>query len=192
MKPVFFPSPAAFWRWLARNHGRARELWVGYHRRETGVPSMTWPESVDEALCFGWIDGVRRSLDERRYVIRFTPRRERSRWSAVNLARMKVLEKAGRVHPAGRAAWADRDVANSGYSIRNRTEDIPPALLRKLKAERAAWNWFRTAPPHYRRSVANWLSSAKREDTRLRRLAKLIEFSSRGLRIPPFTPGARR
>jgi uncharacterized protein YdeI (YjbR/CyaY-like superfamily) len=165
---------------------------VGYHKKATGRPSVTWPESVDEALCFGWIDGVRRSLDERRYAIRFTPRRKRSRWSAVNLARMKLLEKAGRVRPAGRAAWADRDVARSGYSIRNRTEDIPPALLRRLKAARAAWSWFRTAPPSYRRAVAFWLSTARREDTRERRLAILIEHSAKGRRIPPFTPAQRR
>ena len=188
----FFEDAGAWRAWLEEHHAEEREVWVGYHKRATGRPSITWPESVDQALCFGWIDGVRKSLDADRYTIRFTPRKPRSVWSKVNVERARELIDGGLMHPAGRAAFDARDEARSGvYSFEQRQD---PRLTAEqeatLRADAAAWEWFTRAAPSYRRAATWWVISAKREDTRVRRLGQLIEASRQGRTIPPLTrPG---
>jgi len=183
--PTYFPTPTAFRRWLARHHARETELWVGFHKKGTGVPSMTWPESVDEALCFGWIDGVRKSVDAERYVIRFTPRRPGSIWSNVNIAKVATLTAAGRMQPAGLAAFEARSAAKSGVYAFERTEEarLERAEAAAFRREQAAWRFFEAQPPGYRRTALHWVTSAKLAATRARRLATLIEDSAAGRRI---------
>jgi len=183
--PLFFATAAAFRRWLAENHDRADELWVGFYKVGTGRPSITWPEAVDEALCFGWIDGIRKKVDEESYTNRFTPRRPGSRWSAKNVRRMEELIAEGRVEPAGMAAY-DRRTGTYSYSYEQRYEArFSPELEERLHAEPSAWKHFRSQPPGYRQTVTFWVMSAKREETRQRRMAVLIESSAAGRRIPP-------
>ncbi len=186
MSPRFFASPAEFRAWLETHHLSAGELWVGFHKKATGRPTLTWPESVAEALCFGWIDGVRKSLDAESYVIRFTPRKPDSAWSAVNLAKMEELVAAGRVAPAGRAAWQRRRAKRSAiYSYEQRHEAVlDPALERRFRAAKRARAFFESQPPGYRQLATYWVASAKREETRARRLAQLIECSAAGERLP--------
>jgi uncharacterized protein YdeI (YjbR/CyaY-like superfamily) len=180
----FFATPAAFRNWLEKNHARAPELWVGFHKRATGKPSITWPESVDEALCFGWIDGVRQSIDEARYRIRFTPRRAGSFWSAVNLRRIAVLRKAGRMTEAGLRAFARRDERRTKrYSYERAAAKLAPPEQRLFKAQPAAWEFFRSRPPSYQRVATWYVVSAKKDDTRRRRLESLIAASASGRRI---------
>jgi uncharacterized protein YdeI (YjbR/CyaY-like superfamily) len=181
----YFASPEAWRRWLERHHASRAELWVGFHRRETGRPSLTWPQSVDEALCFGWIDGVRQRVDDTRYRIRFTPRRERSYWSAVNLKRMQELVAAGRVTPAGMRAYEARDESRAeAYSFEQRhSVAFAPEDEARFRREAKAWSFFESCPPYYRRTTTFWVVSAKREETRQKRLATLIEDSAAGRRI---------
>jgi len=189
MKPVYFSSPDAFRAWLRAHHASAVELWVGFHKMSTGMPSLTWPESVDEALCFGWIDGVRRSVDESRYAIRFTPRKPKSNWSAVNLRRMEELIAAGRAAPAGLAAYARRDEERSrACSYERRTASLDARMTARFRAQRRAWEFFERQPPGYRRLTIHWVTSAKREETRQRRLARLIACSAAGERLPQLRP----
>jgi uncharacterized protein YdeI (YjbR/CyaY-like superfamily) len=192
--PRFFKSPAAFRAWLARHHASARELLVGFHKRHTGTPSLTWPESVDEALCFGWIDGVRRRLDAERYTIRFTPRKTGSTWSAVNLRRMRVLLRDGRLRPAGLKVFQERDRKKAGrYSYEQRRRiKLPPRLAKLVRAVPEAWAHYRKQAPWYQRTAAFWVVSAKQEGTRLKRLAHLIACSARGRSIAPLTSGLTR
>ncbi len=189
--PRYFRTPAAFRRWLARHHASAAELWVGYYKKGTGTPSITWPESVDEALCFGWIDGIRKSVDEDRYVIRFTPRRPASHWSAVNLRRVRALIAEGRMTPAGLAAF-DRRRAEAPYSYQQRPRALPAAYRAALQARAGAWEFFRAQPPGYRRTATAWVMSARREETRRRRLETLVRHSAKGERIPPLQRPARK
>jgi uncharacterized protein YdeI (YjbR/CyaY-like superfamily) len=193
-KPRFFATPALFRRWLAAHHETAAELVVGFHKKATGRPSLTWPESVDEALCFGWIDGVRRSLGDRAYTIRFTPRRARSIWSAVNVARVAALTMAGRMTPAGLRAFAARTPERTGvYSFeRARAAVLAPREEALLRASPGAAAFFDARPPWYRRTAIHWVVSAKREDTRRRRLDRLIDDSAAGRTIPPLTRPARK
>lgn len=189
MTPVFFESPTAFRAWLSKNHASRTELWVGFHRKSTGRPSITWPESVDEALCFGWIDGLRKSYDEQSYVIRFTPRRSGSIWSTRNVTRIEALIEEGRVAAPGLAAWRNRDVEKTGvYSFERETAELGAARERELRKNRKAWTFFQSQPPGYRKQCAWWIISAKREATRSRRLAILVECSEAGERIPPLRP----
>jgi uncharacterized protein YdeI (YjbR/CyaY-like superfamily) len=184
MRPRFFRSPLEFRAWLDRHHATAQELLVGFHKKGTGVPSMTWPESVDEALCVGWIDGVRHRLDERRYTIRFTPRRPASIWSVVNTRRMAVLTREGRMRPAGLEAFRGRDPNRTAlYSFERDPAVMPATLLREFRANRRAWAYFEAAPPSYKRVATHWVVSAKKDETRLRRLATLIGCSARGERL---------
>lgn len=181
---LFFDSPAAFRRWLEHHHATAKVLWVGYHRKETGRPSLTWPESVDEALCFGWIDGVRHSVDAVRYKARFTPRRPGSVWSAVNLRRAEALIAEGRMTAAGLAAYeARRSDRTKRYSFEQEGAGLAPAHERILKRNRRAWTFWSSQPPGYRKTASWWVESAKREETRLRRLDQLLADSEAGLRI---------
>jgi len=181
VQPRFFETPARFRAFLQSHHGSSRELLVGFYKKGSGKPSLTWPESVDEALCVGWIDGVRRSLDEESYVIRFTPRRAKSIWSSVNVARMRSLLRAGRVQPAGRKAFEERDRDKSGvYAYEQRkTARFHRALEKQFRADAGAWRFFEAQPPWYRRTVTWWVTSAKKEETRKRRLGILIDCSSR-------------
>ena len=186
MKATFFAKPADFRKWLEKNHDKVPELLVGFYKKGSGKPSMTWPESVDEALCFGWIDGVRRRIDDERYSIRFTPRRPRSIWSNVNTRRVAELTKQGRMHPAGIEAFKARDAKRSGiYSFeqRERNQKLDAAHEAKLRANRKAWTFFQAQPPGYRRLASLWVMSAKKEETQLRRLAVLIADSAAGRRI---------
>jgi uncharacterized protein YdeI (YjbR/CyaY-like superfamily) len=186
MEATYFASPEAFRRWLERHHASATELWVGFHKRATGRPSMTWPESVDEALCFGWIDGIRKRVDDDRYVIRFTPRRSRSIWSLVNLRRVKALIEAGRMCPAGLAAYEARDPKRSGlYSFERAAAQFSPSQEKRLRANARAWAFFESRPPWYRRVATHWVTSAKQEATRERRLEALIRDSAAGLQVGP-------
>ena len=187
MNPTFFETPAAFRRWLERHHASENELFVGYHKKATGRPSITWPESVDEALCFGWIDGVRRSIDADSYCIRFTPRRKDSTWSEVNTRRAHELIDAGRMHPAGLRAFERRDPEKTGaYSFEQRAEArLDPEAEGLFRADEAAWRFFEAQPPGYRRTAVFWFVIAKREATRQRRLQTLIEDSAAGRRIGP-------
>jgi uncharacterized protein YdeI (YjbR/CyaY-like superfamily) len=185
VEPVFFAAPSEFRSWLEENHERASELLVGFHKRSTGKPSMTWPESVDEALCFGWIDGLRRSLGPDGYTIRFTPRKPRSTWSAVNIARARELIAEGRMRPAGlRAFEARRDERSAIYAYEQRQDaKLAPEDERELRADDRAWEFFRAQPPSYRKTAIWWVVSAKRDETRRKRLRTLIEDSANGVRI---------
>jgi uncharacterized protein YdeI (YjbR/CyaY-like superfamily) len=182
--PRFFPTPADFRRWLAKHHDSRDVLWVGFYKKATGRPSITWPESVDEALCFGWIDGIRKSVDEEAYKIRFTPRRSRSHWSRVNLERVPALIAEGRMQPAGMAAYEARDLESSGrYSYERERARLSAEQERELRRDAKAWAFWKAQPPGYKKQATMWVVSAKREETQARRLASLIHDSAAGLRI---------
>jgi uncharacterized protein YdeI (YjbR/CyaY-like superfamily) len=186
--PRFFGTAAAWRRWLEEHYDSAAELWVGFHRKGSARASITWPEAVDQALCFGWIDGVRRRLDESSYAIRFTPRRPGSVWSAVNLAKVEALARRGLMRPAGVAAHARRTEARSRiYSYEQREAALPEAYAGRFRRHRAAWRFFEAQPAWYRRAATWWVISAKREETRERRLATLIEDSAAGRTIRQLT-----
>ena len=182
MTPKFFATPAAFRKWLEKNHAKEQELLVGFYKKGSGKPSIDWPQSVDEALCFGWIDGIRRTIDEESYSIRFTPRKKGSNWSAVNVRKVAELIQAGKMAPAGMAAWeARKEDKTAIYSYENRKElKLDPALERQLKANKAAWEYFQSRPAGYRHLATFYVMSAKREETRQRRLEKLIADSAAG------------
>jgi len=187
-KAVFFETPADLRAWLEANHTTATELWVGMYRRGTGRPSLTWPEVVDEVLCFGWIDGIRKGIDAERFANRITPRRRQSNWSAVNVRRVAELAAAGRMTPAGARAFEARDPDRQGYSYEAESSGLSDAFDALFRANEAAWQWFSEQAPFYRRTAVHWVMSAKREETRLRRLAALIEDSAAGRRVAPFGP----
>ena len=192
MKPQFFATPAELRAWLTAHHAAEKELLVGFRKKASGKPSITWPESVDEALCFGWIDGVRRNIDEQTYSIRFTPRKPTSIWSAINVKKVAQLKKFGKMRPAGLRAFALRTAERTGvYSFeRNRTAQLEPAQERALYANRKAAAFFDAQAPWYRRTAIHWVISAKREETRERRLKQLITDSAAGRTIGPLTrPG---
>jgi uncharacterized protein YdeI (YjbR/CyaY-like superfamily) len=179
-----FATADEFREWLTANHDAATELWVGYYKKGVPKTSMSYRESVDLGLCFGWIDGLTRRIDDEVYAIRFTPRTRRSTWSAVNVARMGELMAAGRAHPAGIRAFEARTEDNTGiYSYENRPADLPDAYLAQLKANEAAWTWWQAQRPGYRRLATWWVVSAKQEPTRDRRLATLIEDCAAGRMI---------
>jgi len=185
-KPRFFATQAAWRKWLAENHEKSVELWVGFRKVTSGKPSITWPQSVDEALCFGWIDGKRRRIDAESYTIRFSPRKPGSKWSRVNLKRHAELDAAGLVHVAGRAARALwDDVKHADYSYETSRTDLDGPALAKLRANAGAWRFWQAQVPSYRKMIANWLASPKREATRAARLATLIDCCARGKAIPP-------
>ena len=184
MNPRFFKTPSAFQKWLAANYGKSKELWVGFYKKNSGKPSITWPESVDEALCFGWIDGIRKNIDAESYKIRFTPRKPSSVWSAVNMRNVERLIKEKRMQPAGLKAFAARKEYRSGiYSYEQRSPELVEPYLGKLKRNKAAWKFFQAQPPGYRKVMNWWIVSAKQEATRLKRLEKLIEASEKGQRV---------
>ncbi len=182
--PHFFPTPEDFRAWLAAHHSSAAHLWVGYYRKATKRPSVTWAETVDEALCYGWIDGIRKSRDAESYVIRFTPRKPKSVWSQRNTELVERLRAEGRMKPEGLAAYAFKDVhADSGYATATFDGTLPDAMRAQFEQSPEAWAFYQAQPPGYRKQSAHWVTSAKREATRARRLATLIEDSAGGLRI---------
>ena len=184
MKPRFFATPEKFRAWLAKHHHRAPELLVGFYKKDTGKPSIDWPQSVDEALCFGWIDGVRRSLGEESYCIRFTPRRPGSIWSSINIKRVAVLTREGRMQPAGLAAFARRSKDRSVvYAYEQRAKaKLTPAEIRVFKAQPAAWKFFEAMAPSYRHKSLYWITSARKPETRKSRLERVIAMSARKLK----------
>jgi uncharacterized protein YdeI (YjbR/CyaY-like superfamily) len=185
--PIFFASGAEFRAWLEQHHAAETELLVGYFKRGTGRPSMTWQESVDEALCFGWIDGVRRGIDADSYSIRFTPRQKRSTWSLANIKRVGELDAEGRMTPAGLAAFEARTGDRSGiYSHEQRhAPEFDAEQRARFEASPDAWAWFQAAAPSYRRQATHWVTSAKKPETRERRLATLIADSAAGRKVGP-------
>jgi len=189
MKPHFFPSPAAWRAWLEEHHAKSQELWVGLYKRDSGRPSITWSEAVDGALCFGWIDGVRQSVDAISYKIRFTPRKPRSIWSAINVKRATELSTMGLMHPAGLTAFQKRDGKRSEiYSYEQRkTAKLPAAYEKEFRAQKTGWKFFQAQAPWYQRTSTWWVISAKKEETKLKRLASLIEHSEQQRTIPPLT-----
>jgi uncharacterized protein YdeI (YjbR/CyaY-like superfamily) len=184
LKPIFFSSPAEFRKWLTANHTKATELLVGFHKVGSGKPSLTWPQAVDEALCYGWIDSVGKSLGAHSYTIRFTPRRPRSFWSNKNIASATRLTKAGRMRAAGRKAFAARTDERSGAYSFEKEEIVFDALLAKrFRASRAAWDFFGAQPPGYQKTMRHWVMSAKHEETRIKRLSRIIEMSAKKQRV---------
>jgi uncharacterized protein YdeI (YjbR/CyaY-like superfamily) len=193
MKPLYFASPGKFRAWLEEHHQNMQELWVGFHKMGSGKPSITWPEAVDQALCFGWIDGIRKSVDESSYTIRFTPRKPGSTWSAINIKRVQALTKSGHMQPAGLKAFQHLKSEKSAiYSYEQRkAAELESAHEKQFRANRKAWDFFQAQPPWYRRTAAWWIISAKKEETRLKRLQKLINDSAQGHTIPPLTRPAK-
>jgi uncharacterized protein YdeI (YjbR/CyaY-like superfamily) len=188
-KPKFFTTPDDWRAWLEENHASKEELWVGFYKRDSGRVSITWPEAVDGALCFGWIDGVRYSIDEISYKIRFTPRKPRSIWSAVNIKRAKELSGLGLMHSAGLAAFEKRDDDRSGiYAYEQRkAASLPAEFEKQFRQQAAAWKFFQEQAPWYRRTCSYWVISAKKEETKAKRLALLIECCAAGKTIPQLT-----
>lgn len=193
--PRFFATPAAFRRWLLQHHETAAELWVGMYKLSTGKQSITWKEAVDEALCFGWIDGIRKSIDAESYTNRFTPRRRGSNWSTVNIRRVHELIAEGRMQPSGLRAFEARTAARSGvYSFEQDREDakLPPALEKQFKSDKKAWQFFQSQPAGYQRTATWWVISAKLDATRERRMSTLIADSAAGLRLAQLRPAPRK
>ncbi|MBZ0288379.1 MAG: YdeI/OmpD-associated family protein [Anaerolineae bacterium] len=196
-KPTFFPTPADWRAWLAENHDKESELLVGFYKKDSGKPSITWPESVDQALCFGWIDGIRKSIDEESYTIRFTPRKPRSNWSGVNIKRFGELAEQGLVHLAGQAAFDKRkDETSNVYSYEQRDKiKLAEDYVKQLEGNPKAHEFFQAQAASYQKAVRHWIMSAKRPETQLKRLQTLIEDSANGRRIPQFvspTPGWKK
>jgi uncharacterized protein YdeI (YjbR/CyaY-like superfamily) len=185
MEPVFFATQNDFRQWLDKHYKAETELLVGYYKVGSGKASMTWPESVDQALCYGWIDGVRRTIDGEAYCIRFTPRRQGSIWSAVNIAKVDKLTKAGLMKPEGLAAFEKRTAAKSGiYAFEQQeTAELPEELLRVFKADKPAYIFFEAQPPGYKKQMLHRIVTAKQEKTKLQRLEKLIEASGQNKRL---------
>jgi uncharacterized protein YdeI (YjbR/CyaY-like superfamily) len=190
MEPTFFATPGELRAWLEEHHATETELVVGFYRKGSGRPSITWPQSVDQALCFGWIDGVRRGIDDESYSIRFTPRKPRSTWSAINVKRAAELTEQGLMYPAGLAAFDRRSDDNTAiYSYeQRRTAKLEPAMEQRFKEDERAWAWFQDQPPSYRRTATHWVVSAKKPETRERRLQQLIADSKAGRRIALLAP----
>lgn len=185
MKPKFFSNQIKFRTWLEQNHNKKDELLVGYYKKSSGNPSITWNESVDEALCFGWIDGIRKSLDEESYTIRFTPRRNNSRWSTKNINRVEELISLKLMRPAGLAAYKKRKEENSHtYSFEQRSVKLDAEYENVIRQNKKAWKYFQSQTPSYKRPVIHWIMSAKQEQTRLKRLETLIKCSEAGEVIP--------
>ncbi len=180
----FFSSQSLFRQWLAKNHARSTELWVGFHKKKSGKKSISYAEALDEALCFGWIDGVRKSIDEASYTIRFTPRKAKSVWSRVNTLRAEELSKLGRMKPSGHEAFALRDPQRSGiYSFETPALKLAEIYETKFRLKKRAWEFFQNQPPGYRKLATFWVMSAKRDETRLRRLKQLISESADARRL---------
>jgi uncharacterized protein YdeI (YjbR/CyaY-like superfamily) len=184
---MFFPTPASLRAWFKKHHKTAAELWVGYYRKDSGKPTITWSESVDEALCFGWIDGIRKKISDEAYANRFTPRRPDSNWSAINIAKVEVLTTQKRMQAAGLAAFAKRTEAKSRVYTYDRkaTGAFEKPLEKLFRANPDAWQFFQGQAPYYRRLMSGWVNGAKQPETRRRRLDKLIAACQSGRRLMP-------
>lgn len=183
----YFDNADEFRDWLAEHHANESELLVGFYKRGSHPEAMTWPQSVDEALCYGWIDGVRKRVDDERYTIRFTPRKKKSIWSAINLRRVLELKKEGRMQPAGLRVYEARDEAKANrYSFEQGEVELGAGREAVFRKNKRAWDYFASQAPSYRRAAIWWVISAKQEATQERRLAKLIEHSAAGERVPQF------
>jgi uncharacterized protein YdeI (YjbR/CyaY-like superfamily) len=192
MKPVHFATAADFRAWLESHHAAAKELLVAFHKKDSGRGGLTYPEALDEALCFGWIDGVRRRLDDERYTIRFTPRKPGSIWSNINVRHAERLIACKRMQPAGRAAFAARDAKKTGiYSFENRVKKLPPAFEQQFRANPKAWTFFRSQAPSYQRTAIFVTLQPKQAATRQRWLERLIADSAAGRRLARLTPSRR-
>jgi uncharacterized protein YdeI (YjbR/CyaY-like superfamily) len=184
MTPIFFSNQSEFRKWLAKNYKKETELLVGYYKVDTGKPSMTWSQSVDQALCYGWIDGVRKSLDDESYCIRFTPRKQTSNWSAINIKKVEELVKQGLLQPAGLEAFNFRKEEKSNiYSFENTGKKLSDSLKKKFKANNVAWDFFAKQAHSYQKTMMHWIMSAKRDGTKLSRLEKVITESEKQKRI---------
>ena len=180
-----YKTPTALRKWFEKNHDKRDELWIGFYKKSSGKGGVTYKEAVDLALCYGWIDGIRKSVDAESYTIRFTPRRARSIWSDVNIKRVKELMKTGVIHEAGMAAYERRREDRSGvYSFERKRRGLSDEYVRKIKANKKAWAYYSSRPPGYRRTSGHWVMAAKKEETRERRLGILIECSAKGERVP--------
>jgi uncharacterized protein YdeI (YjbR/CyaY-like superfamily) len=184
MTPIFFADQTGFRKWLMKNHKKETELLVGFYKKESGKANMSWSQSVDEALCFGWIDGVRRSIDKESYCIRFTPRRPSSTWSTVNINKVEVLMKQGLMQQAGIEIYNSRKVEKSGVaSYENETKQLDKNLLIRFKENIIAWEFFNIQAPSYQKTIVHWIMTAKQEKTKLERLKKIINESEKQKRI---------
>ena len=188
----FFRSPSGFRRWLEKNHDKSQELWIGFYRKDSGKGGMTYHEALDEALCFGWIDGIRKKIDEYSFTNRFTPRKRNSIWSNVNVAHIERLKREGRMMPPGIAAFNAKDETRAGvYSFERERAELEPQMKKRFRENAKAWKYFEAQPPYYRRIAAWWIISAKRDETREKRLAELIRVSSKEMRLAPFATTAQ-
>ncbi len=193
MKPVFFPDGISFRKWLEKNHSKEKELIVGYYKVNTGKKSITWSESVDEALCFGWIDGIRRKHDDDSYTIRFTPRNPKSNWSLININKVKELTKIGLMRPAGLKAFEHFSKrAKEYYSYEREALELSADFGKMFRKNKKAWKWFSEMPPSYRKICIKWVMTAKQEPTRLKRLNELISDSGAGMKIKPMRLGGNK
>ncbi|MBW7933969.1 MAG: YdeI/OmpD-associated family protein [Gemmatimonadaceae bacterium] len=193
MTPRFFRTLQALHSWFAKHHASSRELWIGYYKKASGKGGVVYQEALDEALCWGWIDGQIKSIDEDTYMQRWTPRKPTSNWSNVNVKKVQALIAAGRMQPAGIAAFERRTPERTGiYSFEKAPPEFSPAFLKRFKAEPKAWAFFEAQPPGYRRTVTAYVMTAKREETRERRLAHVISHSARQRRIPEYAPAPRQ
>ena len=193
MKAKFFSSPGQFRQWLEQNHDRETELLVGFHKKSSGKKSITYPEALDEALCFGWIDGVRRNMDETSYSIRFTPRQPRSIWSLVNVNHVERLKKERRMHAAGLAAYDRRDPERTGiYAFENEPRQLSPAYEKIFRQNKKAWKFFEQMAPSLKRTSIYWIMSAKKEETQIRRLKHVIENSEKGVKSGVLEPKSKQ
>jgi uncharacterized protein YdeI (YjbR/CyaY-like superfamily) len=188
-KVRFFTSVGALRTWFLEHHAIETELWIGYPKKGVDHPGISYPEVVDEALCFGWVDGLVRSLGPETYANRYTPRKTKSPWSQINIAKVTELKRSGRMHASGLAAFEGRDRSRAGYSFEERPSALDAALEQQFRRERAAWAFFSAQPPGYRRTAIFWVESAKREATRRRRLDALVAASKSGLRLDQLSPG---
>ncbi len=192
MKIIIFETAADFRQWLSKNHDKATELWLGMYNQRSRQTSINYKEALDEALCFGWIDGVRKSINETTYKQRFTPRKKTSRWSKVNIKRAAELCALGRMMPCGLAAFERRSQAPAGYSFEERPEGLDPSSEKEFRKHKQAWQFFQAQAPWYRRSASWWVISAKKDETKMRRLATLIQDSENERRLGMLTPKSKR
>ena len=188
----FFGTAGELRRWLEKNYSKSEELWIGFYKKDSGKGGITYAQALDEALCYGWIDGIRKKLDEDSFTTRFTPRKPKSIWSNVNIGHVARLTKEGRMQPPGIAAYEKKNDARSGiYAFEREIAELEPQMLKQFKRERVAWKYFDAQPPYYRRLASWWVISAKRDETRMKRLEQLIELSAREERLPQFIPAKR-
>jgi uncharacterized protein YdeI (YjbR/CyaY-like superfamily) len=189
----FFKSGSDFRRWLHEHHDNATEIWIGFYRKDSGKGGITYKEALDEALCYGWIDGIRKKLDDDSFTNRFTPRKKNSIWSNVNVEHVARLKREGRMMPAGVAAYNAKDEKRAGvYSFERERAELEPAMKKRFRQDLRAWKFFESQPPYYRRIAAWWIISAKRDETREKRLAQLIAVSGKEQRLAPFTSVSQR